>query len=74
MTSFRQDVLYAARTLRKNPGFTVVAILTLALGIGASTAIFSIIENVLMEPFPYRDSQRFMGVLIHDTERNEPKN
>jgi putative ABC transport system permease protein len=49
-----------------------VAILTLALGIGASTAIFSIIENVLMEPFPYPDSQRFVSMQIHDTERNEP--
>ena len=45
---------------------------TLALGIGASTAIFSVMDNVLMEPFPYVDAQRFMTVQIHDTERNEP--
>jgi len=49
-----------------------VAILTLALGIGASTAIFSVIDNILMEPFPYPDAQRYMSVQIHDTEQNEP--
>ena len=44
----------------------------LALGIGASTAIFSVLENILLEPFPYPDAQRFMSIQIHDTERNEP--
>src|SRR3989442_345730 len=60
------------RNLSKTPGFAIVAVITLALGIGASTAIFSVIDNILMEPFPYPDAQRFMSVLIHDTERNEP--
>src|SRR5580692_8681588 len=72
MDTLRQDIRYAARTLWKSRGFALVAIVTLALGIGASTAIFSVMDNVLMEPFPYRDAQRFMTVLIHDTERNEP--
>ncbi len=72
MDSFWQDVSYAVRNLRKSPGFALVAILTLALGIGASTAIFSVIENVLLEPFPYPDSQRLMLVQIHDTEQNGP--
>jgi len=72
MFSLWQDLRYAGRTLRKNPGFAIVAMITLALGIGASTAIFSVIDNVLMEPFPYPDAQRFMCVLIHDTERNDP--
>jgi putative ABC transport system permease protein len=72
METLGQDFRYALRNLGKTPGFAVVAILTLALGIGASTAIFSVIENVLMEPFPYPDAQRFMGVMIHDTERSEP--
>ena len=71
MDTLRQDVRYAARTLWKSRGFALVAIVTLALGIGASTAIFSVMDNVLMEPFPYVDAQRFMTVLIHDTESNE---
>jgi putative ABC transport system permease protein len=72
METLRQDVRYALRTLGKAPGFTAVAILTLALGTGASTAIFSVIDNILMEPFPYADAGRLMSVQIHDTERNEP--
>src|SRR2546426_2774003 len=72
METLGQDVRYALRNLRKTPGFAVVAILTLALGIGASTAIFSVIENILMEPFPYPGAQRYMSVQIHDTERSEP--
>jgi putative ABC transport system permease protein len=70
METLAQDIRYALRTLRKSPGFALVAILTLALGIGASTAIFSVIENILMEPFPYPDAQRYMSVLIHNTEEN----
>jgi putative ABC transport system permease protein len=70
--TLRQDIRYAARTLWKSRGFALVAIVTLALGIGASTAIFSVMDNVLMEPFPYTDAQRLMTVVIHDTEKNEP--
>jgi len=70
--TFRQDIRYALRTLWKGRGFAFVAMITLALGIGASTAIFSVMDNVLMEPFPYDDAQRFMSVQIHDTERNQP--
>lgn len=72
METFRQDIRYALRTLWKGRGFAFVAMITLALGIGASTAIFSVMDNVLMEPFPYDDAQRFMTVQIHDTERNQP--
>jgi putative ABC transport system permease protein len=72
MGTFGQDIRYALRNLRKAPGFAAVAIITLALGIGASTAIFSVIDNILMEPFPYPDAQRFMSVQIHDTDRSEP--
>src|SRR6266478_1622732 len=72
MGTLGQDIRYALRNLRKAPGFAAVAVITLALGIGASTAIFSVIENVLMEPFPYPDAQRFYSVQIHDAERREP--
>ena len=66
------DVRYAVRSMARNPGFAAAAVLTLALGIGASTALFSVIENVLMEPFPYPDAQRLMSVMIHDTEQAQP--
>jgi len=56
------DCRYGLRQLRKNPGFTAVAILTLALGIGATTAIFSVVYGVLLRPLPYRDSNRIMAV------------
>jgi putative ABC transport system permease protein len=71
METLRSDLRYALRTLAKNPGFALVAAIALALGIGASTAIFSVIDNVVMEPFPYLDPTRIMSVRIHDTERNE---
>ena len=57
-----QDLRFGARTLARNPGFTAVAVLTLALGIGATTAIFSVVYGVLLRPLPYRDSNRIMAV------------
>lgn len=72
METLGQDIRYALRNLKKTPGFAIVAVLTLALGIGASTAIFSVMENILMDPFPYPDAQRYFSIQIHDTERNEP--
>jgi putative ABC transport system permease protein len=68
---FTQDVRYALRGFRRDRGFTLLAIAALALGIGAVTVIFSVIENVLIEPFPYRAPERLALIYVHDSTRPE---
>ncbi len=60
LETFLKDLRFGARMLRKNPGFTAVAILTLALGIGATTSVFSVVNTLLLRPLPFRDSGRIV--------------
>src|SRR5436305_543585 len=72
--SLLQDLHYGARLLRKNPSFTAIAVLTLALGMGATTAIFSVIDAVLLRTLPYGDPGRLVIVWENNTRLSNPHN
>src|ERR1700731_3861209 len=70
LENLMQDIRYGIRTLRKNPIFTVVAVLTLALGIGANTAIFSVIDALMLRPLPFSAADQI--VRIYSTKTGTP--
>ncbi len=72
MKTIWQDLRYGLRGLGNRPSFALVAVLNLALGIGAATTIFSVIQNVLLDPFPYADARRVAMIQIHDTTSSRP--
>ncbi len=69
-----QDLRFAFRMLRKSPGFTIVAILVIALGIGATTALFTVVRSVLLEPLPFKDPERLIRLYEHSPDDKYPYN
>src|SRR5262245_48456449 len=70
LETFWQDLSYALRAMRKNPAFAVTAILTLALGIGGNTVMFTVIRAVLLKPLDYRDPDRLVRVSVDYPQQN----
>src|SRR5437899_5808597 len=71
MQSLLADLRYAGRELRRRPGFALTAVLSLTLGIGATSAVFSVIYAVLIDPFPYPGSDRIMELRLVDKSGND---
>jgi hypothetical protein len=73
MDTLFQDLRYAARTLLKSPGFTATAVLTLMLGIGVNSAIFSVVDSVLLRSLPYREPGRFVMLWENHPQEGAPR-
>src|SRR5450432_3753279 len=73
MHLFAQDLRYGARLLWKAPAFTILALLTLSLGMGAATAIFSVVDTVLLKPLPFRDAERLLVIWEQNPSQNRYK-
>src|SRR5215510_10486109 len=73
MSAFAQDVRYALRTLRRSAGLTIVVVASLGIGIGANTAIFSVVNALLLKPFPYPDPERLVVLWLRSPGINIPQ-
>src|ERR1700704_137703 len=72
MNGVLQDLRYAFRQIRRSPGFAFTTLLSLTLGIGATTAIFSVVYGVLLDPYPYKDANRMVHVELRDKSDRGP--
>jgi putative ABC transport system permease protein len=73
LESMLRDLRYGVRALARAPGFTAIAILVIALGIGANVALFTIVRSVLLKPLPYRDSDRIVSIYEHESKNNDER-
>src|SRR5918993_6039759 len=74
MTNFWHDLRHGARLLLRTPSFTLVAVAALAIGIGANTAIFSVVHTLLLKPLPYKDPERLAVIWEHNIPRDRKNN
>jgi hypothetical protein len=72
MSNLLQDIRYAFRLFRKSPGFVLTAVLSLTLGIGATTVVFSVVYGILLDPYPYKDADRMVHVELRDKSGRGP--
>ena len=73
LESLLHDLRYSVRTLTRAPGFAAIAIVVMALGIGANIALFAVVRNVLLRPLPYRDADRLVAIYEHNIDHQDPK-